>query len=80
MKTITLRKSTLIVAVAAAAAFAAGYAIAAQPHMMNALHALQRADNELQSALPDKGGHRVNAINLVNQAIGEVNAGIVAGM
>ena len=80
MKTITLRKTSLIVAVAASAAFAAGYAIAAQPHMQNALRALQRADSELQAALPDKGGHRVNAINLVGQAINEVNAGIIAGM
>ena len=80
MRTISLRKSVLLLAAGTIAAFAAGYALAAQPHMQNALRALQRADNELQMALPDKGGHRVNAINLVHQAINEVNAGIIAGM
>ena len=59
--------------------FMAGTVVAAQPHMNNALRALQNAKAELQEALADKGGHRVNAINLINQAIGEVNAGIAAG-
>jgi len=57
----------------------AGTAWAVQTHMLNARDDLQNALNELQQALPDKGGHRVNAINLVNQAIGEVNAGIQVG-
>ena len=56
-----------------------GTALAYQTHMQNALVALNNARNQLQQAEPDKGGHRVNAINLVNQAIGEVNAGIAAG-
>lgn len=34
------------------------------------------AKNQLQRATPDKGGHRVKAISLVNQAIARVNAGI----
>jgi hypothetical protein len=59
--------------------FSAGCVVAAQPHMYNALHALQNARAELQEAATDKGGHRVNAINLINQALGEVNAGIAAG-
>ncbi len=59
--------------------FAAGLAVAAQPHMYNALHALQNARAELQAALADKAGHRVNAIRLINEAIGEVQAGIAAG-
>jgi hypothetical protein len=37
---------------------------------------LMTAKSELQKAIPDKGGHRVKAIQLVNQAIAEVNAGI----
>lgn len=67
-------------AVLMAASFAAGLAVAAQPHMQNALHALRNSKAELESALPDKGGHRVKAIGLVDEAIAEVNAGIVAGM
>ena len=56
-----------------------GVAFAYQGHMWNALHDLQAAKAELQSAAVDKAGHRVNAINLVNQAINEVNMGIQAG-
>jgi hypothetical protein len=57
----------------------AGTAWAVQTHMLNALGDLQNALSELQAAIPDKGGHRVNAINLVNQAISETNAGIAVG-
>ena len=56
-----------------------GLALADQPHMQNALNDLNQAQNQLQIAIPDKGGHRVNAINLVQQAINEVNLGIQAG-
>ena len=49
---------------------------AAQPHMQAALADLQSAKAELQQAVPDKGGHRVNALNLTNQAIAETRAGI----
>ena len=70
-----------VVAVAAAGAlgFAAGSAQSAQPHMQNALGYLQSARSELQVAIADKGGHRVAAINLVNQAITQVQAGIAVG-
>jgi hypothetical protein len=69
-----------IVAVSSIAGFVAGgSAMAYQGHMMSALHALQIADGQLEMAGPDKGGHRVNAINLVNQAISEVRAGMVVG-
>lgn len=47
-----------------------------QPHMQAALDHLQAAKAELQSALTDKGGHRVRAIELVDRAIGEVQAGM----
>ena len=50
-----------------------------QGHMERALNALYNARNELRQASHDKGGHRVNAIQLVNQAINEVNAGIAVG-
>jgi hypothetical protein len=78
-----ISKPKLVVAgVATALSFSflgAGTAYAVQTHMLNARDDLNNAVNELNIALPDKGGHRVNAINLVNQAIGEVNAGIQAG-
>jgi hypothetical protein len=75
------RHITGIVAVAtiAVASFAGGCVVAAQPHMQNALAALQNARAELQVAEANKGGHRVNAIRLVNEAISEVQAGIAAG-
>ncbi len=56
-----------------------GTAWAYQTHMHNAMNDLNMAKNQLEMAQADKAGHRVNAINLVNQAIGEVQAGIVAG-
>ena len=67
------------IAVAMVASFAAGFAFAAQPHMQAALRALRNSKAELEAAIPDKGGHRVKAIGLVDQAIAEVQAGIVAG-
>ena len=57
----------------------AGTAYAVQTHMFNARDDLNSALNELQVAIPDKGGHRVTAINLVNQAIDQVNQGIQFG-
>ena len=48
----------------------------AQPHMKAALATLKVAKGQLQKATPDKGGHRVAAIALVNDAIGEVEKGI----
>lgn len=67
-----------MVAVVAAASFVAG-SYAAQPHMQNALSALQGARSELQVAEANKGGHRVTAIRLVDEAINEVRAGIAVG-
>jgi hypothetical protein len=50
-----------------------------QPNMEAALNSLYNARDSLQHAEHNKGGHRVNALNLVNQAIEEVKAGIAAG-
>jgi len=50
-----------------------------QPHMQNALKALQNAANQLQEAKDDKAGHREKAIQLVSQAINQVQQGIQAG-
>ena len=54
-------------------------AMADQPHMRNALQALYNAQSQLSVATHNKSGHRENALNLVNQAISEVQAGIAAG-
>jgi len=48
----------------------------ADSNMNEALENLQKARENLQQATPDKGGHRVNAIKLVNQAISEIRAGV----
>lgn len=57
-----------------------GVAVAqTQNHMHNALADLKSAWSQLNVAEHDKGGHRVQAMNLVNQAIEQVNQGIAAG-
>jgi hypothetical protein len=47
-----------------------------QPHMDTALRHLQAARVELERATPNKGGHRERAIQLVDQAINQVQEGI----
>ena len=47
-----------------------------QPRMQAALEALRQARRELDQASPDKGGHRAKAIELVTQAIAEVEKGM----
>ena len=55
----------------------AGYAME-QPHMVAALDHLRAAKAELERAERDKGGHRVEAIKDINQAIEQVQRGIEA--
>jgi hypothetical protein len=52
---------------------------APQPHMEAALKALNNAASQLQAAADDKAGHRAKAIQLVSQAINQVQQGIAAG-
>jgi hypothetical protein len=59
-----------------ATGFVAGRASAAQPEMQAALTNLREARANLDRATNDKGGHRGKAIRLVNDAIGEVEAGM----
>ncbi len=47
-----------------------------QPHMHAALDALRSAKRHLDMAEADKGGHRVKALEHVNEAITETEAGI----
>ncbi len=49
---------------------------AEQGHMEKALIQLRVAKNSLQNAKHNKGGHRSNAIKLIDSAIEEVTAGI----
>jgi hypothetical protein len=56
--------------------FVAGRAHAAQSHMVAARNHLRAARHNLELALPDKGGHRERAIGIIDNAIGEVDAGI----
>jgi hypothetical protein len=60
-------------------AFGVSIALAAQPHMNSALNDLSSALSELDAAIPDKAGHRVEAIALVKQAIDQTTAGMAAG-
>ena len=47
-----------------------------QPYMQSALNSLLAAKSSLQKGATNKGGHRLNAIDLVSQAIVEVQAGM----
>jgi len=50
-----------------------------RPRLAAALSALQQAKAELEAAKPDKGGHRVAALQATNKAIAEVSAAIEYG-
>ena len=78
MKTLSARSISArsILGVAIAASMGIGYAIGAQPLMVESIAMLQSARGELVAATPNKGGHRERAITLIDQAISEVRAGI----
>ena len=70
-------KARISLAVLALLVFAAATVAGGdQPFMRAARADLMTAKSELQKAIPDKGGHRVKAIQLVNQAIAQVNQGM----
>ena len=71
-----MKRRTIFAVFVMLGVFAVAGAVPDQPFMQAARGNLQTARSELQSATPDKGGHRVKAIGLVNSAIAEVNAGI----
>jgi hypothetical protein len=66
----------LLLGAAIASSLGIGYAIGAQPHMAETIVILQAARAELVKATPNKGGHRERALGLIDQAIGEVQAGM----
>ena len=74
-----LRLASIVGGALLAGGVLGGTAVAYQGHMFSALHALQVARNQLSFAEPDKGGYRVQALGLVDQAISATNAGIAAG-
>ena len=47
-----------------------------EPHMAAALMHLRQAEEELERAAPNKGGHRERAMELTKQAQGQVEEGI----
>jgi hypothetical protein len=67
---------TTIVILLSISALGLNSAFARQPHMDNALRHLREAREALQRAEANKGGHRERAIELVNQAIAQVEEGI----
>lgn len=73
--TVRLSTTTAITAIALAT-LGVGIAQADQPDMYAARNDLQQAINSLHAAQDDKGGHRVTAIDLAQQAIDQVNQGI----
>lgn len=70
-----LRLATLAAGGAMVAASAQG-AQAYQGNMERAIGELETALRSLREATPDKGGHRERAIALIQEAMGEVQAGI----
>jgi hypothetical protein len=71
-----MKAKTLFAAMVLLSTVAIAGTVPDQPFMRAARGNLQNAKAELQKATPDKGGHRLNAIGLVNRAITEVNDGI----
>ena len=69
MKTVTGLLTMLMLALAVPSA-------ADQPAMESALDSLAHAKEKLEHATPDKGGHRVEAIRLIDQAMSQVKEGI----
>lgn len=71
-----LHAATAGIAAATFLAAATEHASAEQGNMERALAELQAALRSLREATPDKGGHKATAVNLIEQAMSEVQAGI----
>lgn len=66
----------VLAAVVLVASFASPISAVDQPQMQTAKANLERAQDALNKATADKGGHRERAMTLIGQAIGAVNNGI----
>src|SRR3954464_4216030 len=53
-----------------------GMMMGKHPHIHHAIHALEKAKGELQSAAHDFGGHRVSAIGTIDAALNELKAAL----
>jgi hypothetical protein len=77
---ITSLRFALCLTVAVAGGMVLQTAFAAEPgHMDKALGLLKSARFELNQASRDKGGHRTEAVRLIDQAIEQVKLGIDVG-
>src|ERR1700690_965077 len=56
-----------------------GFGPAEEPHMRAALEHLREARQQLEKAVPNKGGHREKAIELIDRAMDQVKEGIEFG-
>jgi hypothetical protein len=70
------RLSSFILAGSMLATLLPAPAHADQPYMQGALRALQNARASLETAATDKGGHRVKAIELIDDAMRQVRLGM----
>jgi hypothetical protein len=70
------RLSSFILAGSMLATLLPAPAKADQPYMQGALRALQNARASLETAATDKGGHRVKAIELIDDAMRQVRLGM----
>jgi hypothetical protein len=70
------RFSTVILGLIVAAVLSLPAMAEDQPHMQAALDALKQAEQHLQQAEHDKGGHRDRALNQVRAAIKQVEQGM----
>ena len=80
-KSIKIRISTLFVMIGFCISLLIGYNIAfakGQPHMEKALRYLMMAKDELKIAKPNKKGHRIKAMEKIDEAIMHVKKGIKA--
>ncbi|HQT64720.1 MAG: hypothetical protein B7Z75_03360 [Acidocella sp. 20-57-95] len=72
----SIRSAVFAASFMAIGALTTGAAMAYQGHMHEALESLYHARGELVASEDNKGGHRDEAIRLVNAAIEQVRAGI----
>jgi hypothetical protein len=74
-----LGRMAAVAIIAASTGLGTGIALAGQPDMEGALHALEDAQSHLNRVTQNKGGHADAARQLVAQAIAQVQAGIAYG-
>lgn len=71
-----LALATILAMFSIRAALSATPTVDDQPHMQEALTSLQQARHHLESAIPDKGGHRSAALKACDEAIKHTQEGI----